>query len=136
MKFEGIDIHDCTLENISYIAKAPQLKELSLNVVCAEGLSALQKSKTLKSLSVRKVTGMAPEELAGFERLQELSVEDMELHDGAFIGGLKNLKKLYLYWHTLDKKISHRMGISDAILLHNDGRLVKCISQRVNQLLQ
>ena len=118
--------HDCTLENISYIAKAPQLKklifanctfgeenlsvlaeapqlkELSLNVMSAEGLSALQTSKTLKSLSVRKVNGIAPEELTGFEGLQELSVEDMELHDGAFIGGLKNLKKLDLHRHTLD----------------------------------
>lgn len=118
--------HDCTLENISYIAKAPQLKrlifancafekenlsalseapqikELSLNVMCAEGLSALQKWKTLKSLTVRKVNGIAPEELAGFEGLQELSVEDMEVHDGAFIGGLKSLKKLDLHRHILD----------------------------------
>ena len=118
--------HGCTLENISYIAKAPQLKrlifanctlekenlsvladapqlkELSLNVMCAEGLPALQKLKTLKSLSVKKVNGIAPKELAGFEGLQELRMEDMELHDGAFIGGMKNLKKLDLHWHTLD----------------------------------
>lgn len=58
--------------------------------MCAEGLSALQKVKTLKSLSVRKVTGIALEELAGFEGLQELSVEDMELHDGAVIAGLQS----------------------------------------------
>lgn len=119
-------LHDCTLGNIEYIAKAPQLKklflanctfgeknlsvlaeapqlkELSLNVMRAEGLSTLQKVKTLKSLSVRKVTGIALEELAGFEGLQELSVEDMELHDGTVIAGLKNLKKLDLHRHTMD----------------------------------
>lgn len=118
-------LHDCFLENAAYIAKAPQLKklflvnctlegeglaalaeapqlkELSLNEMCAEGLSALQESKTLKSLSLRKA-GTKIEELAGFTGLQELSLEDMGLHDGAWIAELKNLKALDLHYHVMD----------------------------------
>lgn len=93
-------LHNCLLENAEYMTKAPQLKrlflvnctwegeslavlaeaqqlkELSVNEMCAEGLPALQKSKTLKNLSLRNA-GIKIEELAGFTGLQELCLEDM-----------------------------------------------------------
>lgn len=119
-------LHDCKLERIEGIARAPQLKklifarcslegedlsrlsqapalkELSLNVMDASGLTALADVRTLRSLSIREVTGIEPEELVGFGKLQELSIERMDLHDGSFITELKNLKKLDLHWHIMD----------------------------------
>lgn len=89
-------------EQLSALAQAPNLKELGLNVMSAEGLAELKGIKTLKSLQVRKVTDFDLQELAAFTGLQELSIEDMELHDGTFLGNLKNLKKLDLNYHTMD----------------------------------
>lgn len=94
----------CTFdgEDLSRLSQAPALKELSVNVMDAGGLTALVGIKTLKSLSIREVTGVKPDELADFGRLQELNIEKMGLHDGSFLGELKNLKKLDLHWHLMD----------------------------------
>ncbi|MDE7224209.1 MAG: SMI1/KNR4 family protein, partial [Acetatifactor sp.] len=94
----------CTFdgEDLSALSQAPALKELSLNVMDASGLTALTGVKTLRSLSIREVTGIRPEEVEGFGKLQELSIENMGLHDGGFLGELKNLKKLDLHWHVMD----------------------------------
>lgn len=89
-------------EQLSALAQAPNLKELSLNVMSGEGLTELSGSKTLKSLHLRKVTDFELRELAAFTGLQELGIEDMELHDGTFLEKLKNLKKLNLNSHTMD----------------------------------
>lgn len=121
--------HDCEIDNIRFIAQAPQLqklifagctfkgedlsaicgapklKEISINGMAGDGLSLLKEIKTLKSLSIRKVTGIDEKTLAGFVKLQELSIEDVDIHDGTFIGNIKNLKKLnlnYLHMENLD----------------------------------
>lgn len=95
---------NCTFdgEDLSRLSQAPALKELSLNVMDASGLAALAGIKTLQSLSLREVTGVSLEEVTGFEKLQELSIEKMGLHDGSFLGELKNLKKLDLHRHEMD----------------------------------
>lgn len=94
----------CTFEgqDLSALSQAPALKELSVNVMDASGLAALAGIKTLTSLRIREVTGVKPEELTGFGKLQELSMEKMGLHDGSFLGELKNLKKVDLHWHVMD----------------------------------
>lgn len=89
-------------EQLSALAQAPSLKELSLNIMSGEGLTELSGSKTLKSLRLRKVTDFELQELAAFTGIQELGIEAMELHDGAFLEKLKNLKKLDLNRHTMD----------------------------------
>ena len=89
-------------EHLSALAQAPNLKELSLNIMSAEGLTELKGIKTLKSLRLRSVTDFDLQELASFTGLQELGIETMELHDGTFLGKLKNLKKLDLNRHTMD----------------------------------
>lgn len=87
---------------LSALAQAPNLKELSLNIMSAEELTDLKEIKTLKILRLRKVTNFDLSELAAFTGLQELGIEGMELHDGAFLGKLKNLKKLDLNRHTMN----------------------------------
>lgn len=89
-------------EQLSALAQAPNLKELSLNIMSVEGLAELKGIKTLKSLRLRNVTDFELQELAAFTGLQELGIEAMELHDGKFLGKLKNLKKLELNRHTMD----------------------------------
>lgn len=113
-------LHDCHLKNLSAIARMPQLKklifvsctfdgeqlsalagapalkELSLNVMSGAGLAGLSGLESLKSLRVRALTDMRIEELSGFTALWELGIENMGLRDATFIGGLKNLKKLDL----------------------------------------
>lgn len=89
-------------EQLSALAQASNLKELSLNIMSAEGLTELKGIKTLKSLRLRKVTDFELQELAAFTGLQELGIEAMELHDGTFLGRLKNLKKLDLNHHAME----------------------------------
>ncbi len=95
---------NCTFdgEDLSRLSQAPALKELSLNVMDVSGLAALAGIKTLQSLRIREVTGVSPEEVTCFEKLQELSIEKMGLHDGSFLGEMKNLKKLDLHRHEMD----------------------------------
>lgn len=89
-------------EQLSALAQAPNLKELSLNIMSGEGLAELKGIKTLKSIHLRKVTDFELQELAAFTGLSELGIESMELHDGTFLGNLKNLKKLDLNRHTMN----------------------------------
>ncbi len=83
-------------EDLSVLSHAPALKELGLNRVSGTGLADLNQLKTLKCLYVHALTGFHVEELAAFTSLQKLSIEDMELKDGAFIAKMKHLKKLEL----------------------------------------
>lgn len=95
---------NCVFANadLSALCAAPQLKELSLNVMDASGLDRLSELPLLKSLSIRKVTGIELEALSAFTKLSELSIEDMGLCDGTFIGKLINLKNLDLHSHTMN----------------------------------
>ena len=87
--------HNCDLWNLDCLAKAPQLKKL----IFVNWHSELP---LLKSLSIRKVTGIELEALSAFTKLSELSIEDMGLCDGTFIGKLINLKNLDLHSHTMN----------------------------------
>lgn len=95
---------NCVFANadLSALCAAPQLKELSLNVMDASGLDRLGELPSLKSLSIRKVTGIELEALSAFTKLSELSIEDMGLCDGTFIGNLKNLQSLDLHRHNMN----------------------------------
>lgn len=95
---------ECRLEgeSLSVFSKAPNLKELSLNIMSAKGLMQLSELKTLKRLHLRSVTDFELKDLTAFQGIEELNIEDMELHDGAFLGELKNLKRLDLGRHTLE----------------------------------
>ena len=66
------------------------------------GLSRLSGVKTLKALRVRALTHIHVEELAPFTGLKELGIENMELRAAAFIGQMKNLKKLDLHHSRLN----------------------------------
>lgn len=94
----------CTFgdETLSALSEAPALKELGLNVMCADGLTDLQNVKTLKKLQIQEVSGVCLEDLGAFTKLEELSIQNMELHGSAFLGALKNLKILDLNNHKLD----------------------------------
>lgn len=95
---------NCVFANtdLSALLGAPKLKSLCVSKMDAKGLMQLSRISTLKDLTIINVTGIELNELAAFTGIQALSIWNMGLHDGSFIGNLRNLKKLDLQKHTMD----------------------------------
>lgn len=97
-------LRNCTFgeETLSALSGSPGLKKLIIVQMSADGLSGLSSLKSLKSLTLSAATDVVLEDLGEFTGLGELNMINMGLHDGAFIGKMKNLKKLNLDSHKMD----------------------------------
>lgn len=119
-------LHDCKVKNVSGLAKAPELtklifarcemidcdlaelveapklKILSLNVMSGKGLEKLSTINTLKELNVRAVTDIDEKTIASFVKIQNLSIETMDITDVSFLSNMKGLKILNLYSLAVD----------------------------------